>query len=438
MLIVRMKRPFVIAVVLLAGCKDKIVQMMPPPDPHCGDGVIDAMIGEECEGTDLGGATCMSLGFDTGTLTCDDQCHLVKTLCTKLCGNGVKDPGEQCDGDAGVPGCSDWGYVACTSSCTVDRTHCITSPFQSAAALNLSSGGPATLGDLAPVGLGDLIVCEQLPSPRVATYPYSVVMGFTMTGRMLTQGTGPVYAIASGQDIVALNADGTLDRYAYGGSAFTLQPYDGGCSGQLIGNLSSGVATQSCDAGELLVYDPGLARYPTNGGALSLADMNHDGQLDVLSLNGLQLDIHLAPSFAAADAGQLPATVTGLVAADFDGDGDLDLAGLVTGGVLLIENVGNGWANKMTLTSTAPVNLRVADLDLDGLVDLVWESGDHAEVRRNQGSWAFAPYTATFGSGPNVSFAIGDVDGDGDLDFVSTRAGSGNATVSYVETNRVR
>jgi hypothetical protein len=110
----------------------------------------------------------------------------------------------------------------------------------------------------------------------------------------------------------------------------------------------------------------------------------------------------------------------------------------VSGGVQLIENVGNGWASKMMLPSTAPVNLRVADLDLDGLVDLVWESGDHAEVRRNQGSWVFAPYTAMFGAGSNVSFAVGDVDGDGDLDFVSTRAGAGTATVSYVETNRVR
>jgi hypothetical protein len=428
-----------------AACKQQLMHIDPPPDPHCGDGIISPQIGEDCEGSDFGGATCQTLGFDTGTLSCDDQCHLVKTLCVKQCGNGVKDPGEGCDGDAGLPGCSDFGYVSCTATCTIDRSHCVTSPFQSGPQLSLSNGGPSALGDLAPTGLGDLVVCEQLPSPRVATYPYSVQQGFQQgvgNSRMLTQGSDPVAAIVAGQDIVSLNANGSLDRYVFSGSGFTLTPYsDGGCSGAIVGTLSvSQVVTQSCDAGELFVWSPALSRAPTNGGALSLADLNADGHLDVLALNGTQLDVHLAPDFSAADAGTLPAAVTGLVAGDFDGDGDLDLAGLSSTGIQLIENLGTGvgWADKMTLPSTSPANLRALDIDLDGRVDLVWESGDHAEIRRNQGAWVFAPYSATFGPGANVSFSIGDVDGDGDPDLVSTRAGSGAATVTYVQTNRVR
>jgi hypothetical protein len=90
------------------------------------------------------------------------------------------------------------------------------------------------------------------------------------------------------------------------------------------------------------------------------------------------------------------------------------------------------------MPSTTPHDLRAADLDLDGHIDLVWESGDHAEVRRNQGLWTFAPFTATFAAGPPLSFSIGDVDGDGDLDLVSTRHASGDATVSYVQLNKVR
>ena len=67
--------------------------------------------------------------------------------------------------------------------------------------------------------------------------------------------------------------------------------------------------------------------------------------------------------------------------------------------------------------------------------------GDKAQVRRNQGSWVFAPFEATFttGAGTSLSFALGDVDGDGDLDIVSTRAGTMmDSSVSYVQVNRVR
>ncbi len=42
-------------------------------DPVCDDGVHAAE--EQCEGTDLGGATCESLGFASGTLVCRDTCR---------------------------------------------------------------------------------------------------------------------------------------------------------------------------------------------------------------------------------------------------------------------------------------------------------------------------------------------------------------------------
>ncbi len=46
----------------------------------CGNEVKEG--GEECDRDDLGGASCRSLGFDTGDLTCDIACDYEKAECT--------------------------------------------------------------------------------------------------------------------------------------------------------------------------------------------------------------------------------------------------------------------------------------------------------------------------------------------------------------------
>lgn len=64
----------------------------------CGDNVIDT--GETCDGTDLAGSTCQAQGFDGGTLGCSVFCDAFDTSqCTSLpaCGDGVVDAGEVCD-----------------------------------------------------------------------------------------------------------------------------------------------------------------------------------------------------------------------------------------------------------------------------------------------------------------------------------------------------
>lgn len=428
-----------------AGCPERIKKVdPPPPDPKCGDELINATIGEECEGSNLNEQTCKSLGFDEGTLGCDiATCKFVKTSCVKRCGNGVLDTGEVCDGTLGVPGCSDFGYVSCSPTCTVDRAHCVTAPYQaSTGALMRNPGGPTTLADLQPHGLGDLVMVVE-DRFRVETFSYTVQQGFG-TVRTVSFSQDPVAAIATGDDLVALNRDGTLDRYRDMGASFALEPFpDAGCSGVLVGELQSDagvrIATSSCDGGELLVWSVGQpVRTALNGGVCAIADVNRDGQGDVLALAGTGLELHLAPAFAPVDAGVLPLALVSLVGGDFDDDGDLDLAGISGGSVKVLENTGAAYADRLTLPAPAAHELRAADLDLDGRVDLVWESGDKAQVRRNQGSWVFAPFEATFGTGPALSFSVGDVDGDGDLDLVSTRTSSGTATVSFVQLNRVR
>lgn len=98
-----------------------------PTDPSgettCGDGVMEA--GETCDGADLGGVTCETLGFDSGALTCVDDCSGFDTSdCsegTSACGDGVLDEGELCDGEEfGGVTCETVGYFGGTLGCQED------------------------------------------------------------------------------------------------------------------------------------------------------------------------------------------------------------------------------------------------------------------------------------------------------------------------------
>jgi hypothetical protein len=53
------------------------------PNPVCGNGVLET--GEQCDGPALGGATCQSLGFVGGTLACSNVCRFDTSGCVPAC-----------------------------------------------------------------------------------------------------------------------------------------------------------------------------------------------------------------------------------------------------------------------------------------------------------------------------------------------------------------
>lgn len=72
--------------------------------PTCGNGAIDA--DEDCDGDELGGATCVDRGFVSGTLACDD-CAFDTSGCSAVaaCDNGVDDDDDGLV-DENDPGCT--------------------------------------------------------------------------------------------------------------------------------------------------------------------------------------------------------------------------------------------------------------------------------------------------------------------------------------------
>jgi len=102
----------------------------------CGNGTRDP--GEQCDGADLGGETCVSRGFPGGALACHADCTFDTSGCTSApCGDGLVAAGEVCDpgGIAGSPPnlggktCQSLGFPAGGSlTCLPDCTAVVTSP----------------------------------------------------------------------------------------------------------------------------------------------------------------------------------------------------------------------------------------------------------------------------------------------------------------------
>src|SRR6185295_2833939 len=122
--------------------------------------------------------------------------------------------------------------------------------------------------------------------------------------------------------------------------------------------------------------------------------------------------------------------------ADLDGDGDLDaLVGESSGNAVFFENTGTASAPAFAAPMTNPFGLAdvgsynapaLGDVDGDGDLDaLVGEDSGNAVFFENTGTAsapAFAaPMTNPFGLADVGSYgapALGDVDGDGDLDVL--------------------
>ncbi|MEK7137557.1 MAG: hypothetical protein AAB853_04725, partial [Patescibacteria group bacterium] len=111
------------------------------PVSKCGNGVVN--IGESCDGSNFGGksSNCAQYSpfFKSGTLTCTNKCQLDTSSCilSPTCGNGFIDENEQCDktnfGNINKA-CTSYsstfqsGTLSCNDNCEISTANCIEKP----------------------------------------------------------------------------------------------------------------------------------------------------------------------------------------------------------------------------------------------------------------------------------------------------------------------
>ena len=430
---------------------------------NCGNGMLDGK--EQCDGVNLGLSTCKTLGYHSGTLSCKSNCAYNKSGCTN-CGNGKVEYPEQCDGAAFAgKTCKSYGFdggtLGCKTGCKVDTSGCWKkktlgddtfaqfskgSAAEAGTKLFIAAGGNLQLMDRLDLngdGYLDLVFGNRFNgvSSSINSYIYwGSATGFSNKNRAALPTKGGV-----GTSAADLNGDGHLDLVFSNyddakkkGNTFVYHQYKVN-SYVYWGSGSGYLATNRTEL-------------PTAGATgNSVADLNGDGYLDIISSNsydGVKSAINsfiywgAASGYTASNRTELPTSGSPgeypgprNAVADLNGDGYLDIVFSNWAGSSYVYWGGaSGFSasNRASLPTSAAAGVSVADLNGDKYLDIVFANFRGAAGNKVD-SYIYwggsAGFSASNRTGlPTVGatgVSVADLNGDGNLDIVFSNHADG-------------
>lgn len=170
-------------------------------------------------------------------------------------------------------------------------------------------------------------------------------------------------------------------------------------------------------------------------------DFDNNGTLDMATSNTTSGTVSVAlgngnGTFATPQTLTVASSPHGMAALDVDGDADTDLVIAANGGntMTMLRNNGAGvFGNRMDFDSggDGEYALGYGDMDNDGLVDLVVGSQNDQRIRvlKNNGNGTFTAQAAAVAAGRPWMLAVGDVNGDRFLDVAVANGVSNNGAI---------
>ncbi|MFT7579022.1 MAG: hypothetical protein ACI9MR_000684 [Myxococcota bacterium] len=177
---------------------------------------------------------------------------------------------------------------------------------------------------------------------------------------------------------------------------------------------------------------------------VAIADIDNDGALDLIfavnrsgDVAGVALVFRNSgdADFDVAEAYPIGMGAQAIVAADFDEDGNIDIAvsNGADGTVGTLANDGSGRFDAQVPITTGGVGpLLTADLDGDGLLDILGAGlGANPLVWLTNSATGFTTDMVAETAPRTNSIALADIDGDGDLDVIQADLGSSTLTIHH-------